>query len=163
MANLDDVYEKLVKIEEELEEIKPTLETVKKLQEAGLIGMIDGLAEEFDNLFNYASKMELLDLLTITVKVLEPLQKMMKTGELQRLLELLTKVDISKLMPILEAMANCSDKVVDVLEVSSRRKKKMGLMEMLNTVRSPEMAALLYMGKELSGCMMENAKKSQKK
>ncbi len=162
MANLDDIYNKLVKIEEELEEIKPTLETVKKLQESGLIAMIDGVAEEFDNIFNYASKMEILDILTMAVRILEPLTKMMKKGDLDKLIEIFNKVDISKFIPLLEALANCSDKMEDVLKVSAKRKKKMGMMEMLNTVRSPEMAALLSLGKEMSGCLMENTKKAKK-
>ncbi len=162
MATLDEVYEKLNKIESKLDALEPTLNTVEKLQESGIIGMLDGFAEEFDNIFNYATKMEIFDMITMAIRVLEPLTKMMKKGDIEKLLSLLDKVEIDKLVPLLEAVASCAPKAEEVMSVSSRRKKKMGLMELMNTVRSPEMSALLSMAKELSGCMMENSKKTQK-
>jgi uncharacterized protein YjgD (DUF1641 family) len=162
MATLDEVYEKLNKIENKLDALEPTLNTIEKLQESGIIGMLDGFAEEFDNIFNYATKMEIFDMITMAIRILEPLTKMMKKGDIEKLLSLLDKVEIDKLVPLLEAVASCAPKAEEVMSVSSRRKKKVGLMELMNTVRSPEMGALLSMAKELSGCMMENSKKAQK-
>jgi len=162
MATLDEVYEKLNKIENKLDALEPTLNTIEKLQESGIIGMLDGFAEEFDNIFNYATKMEIFDMITMAIRILEPLTKMMKKGDIEKLLSLLDKVEIDKLVPLLEAVASCAPKAEEVMGVSSRRKKKVGLMELMNTVRSPEMGALLSMAKELSGCMMENSKKAQK-
>ncbi|MGC8547167.1 MAG: hypothetical protein ACP5MU_05895 [Thermoplasmata archaeon] len=162
MATLDEIYEKLNKIENKLDALEPTLNTIEKLQESGIIGMLDGFAEEFDNIFNYATKMEIFDMITMAIRVLEPLTKMMKKGDIEKLLSLLDKVEIDKFVPLLEAVASCAPKAEEVMSVSSRRKKKVGLMELMNTVRSPEMGALLSMAKELSGCMMENSKKAQK-
>ncbi len=162
MVTIEDVYEKLNKIESRLDSLQPTIDTIEKLQESGIIGMVDGFAEEFDNIFNYATKMEIFDLITMAVKVLEPLTKMMKKGDIEKLLTLLDKVEIDKLIPLLEALASCAPKAEEVLSVSSRRKKKVGLMELMNTVRSPEMGAMLSLVQELSSCMMENNKKIQK-
>lgn len=162
MATLDEIYEKLNKIESKLDALEPTLNTIEKLQESGIIGMLDGFAEEFDNIFNYATKMEVFDMITMAVRVIEPLTKMMKKGDIEKLLSVLDKVEIDKLIPMLEALAACAPKADEVMKVSSRRKKKIGLMELMNTVRSPEMGALLSLARELSGCMMENSKKTQK-
>ncbi len=162
MVTIEDVYEKLNKIESRLDSLQPTIDAIEKLQESGIIGMVDGFAEEFDNIFNYATKMEIFDLITMAVKVLEPLTKMMKKGDIEKLLTLLDKVEIEKLIPLLEALASCAPKAEEVMSVSSRRKTKLGLMELLNTVRTPEMGAMLSLVQELSTCMMENNKKIQK-
>jgi uncharacterized protein YjgD (DUF1641 family) len=162
MATLDEVYEKLNKIENKLDALEPTLNTIEKLQESGIIGMLDGFAEEFDNIFNYATKMEIFDMITMAVRVLEPLTKMMKKGDIEKLLSLLDKAEIDKLAPLLEAIVSCAPKAKEVISISSRREKKVGLTELMDIVRSPEMGALLYTAKELSGCVMENNKKIQK-
>ncbi len=158
MVTIDDVYNKLDGIQKKIDSIEPTLKTIEKLQESGVIGMLEGVAEEFDNLFNYASKSEIFDIMTLAIKTLEPLTRIMKKGDIEKLLSVLEKVEVQKLVPLLEAVANCAPKVDEVMKVTAGRKKKMSLMELMNTVRSPEMASLLTIAKELSGCMMENSK-----
>ncbi|MEM0167812.1 MAG: hypothetical protein QW515_04205 [Thermoplasmatales archaeon] len=86
----------------------------------------------------------------------------MKKGDIEKLLLLLENVDFNKLIPLLEALASCAPEARDVLKVSSRRKEKMGLMEMMNQIRSPEMAALIAVARKLSGCMLENIDKDKK-
>ncbi|MEM0168003.1 MAG: hypothetical protein QW515_05175, partial [Thermoplasmatales archaeon] len=63
MTTIDDLYEKLDRIENKLNALEPTINTIEKLQESGIIGMIDGFAEDFDNIFNYSTKMEILGLI----------------------------------------------------------------------------------------------------
>jgi len=162
MATLDEVYEKLERIESKINAIEPTLNTIEKLQESGIIGMLDGFAEEFDNIFNYATKMEILDMVTMAIKILEPLSRMSKKGDIEKLIALLSKADMDKVLPVLEAVLSCAPKVQDVMEVSSRRTKKVRLGELMDLIRSPEMGALLYTAKELSGCVMEDSKKNKK-
>ncbi|MEM0073826.1 MAG: hypothetical protein QXT54_04890, partial [Thermoplasmatales archaeon] len=162
MTTIDDLYEKLDRIENKLNALEPTINTIEKLQESGIIGMIDGFAEDFDNIFNYSTKMEILDTVTLAIRVLKPLSKVMKKGDIEKLLLLLENVDFNKLIPLLEALASCAPEARDVLKVSSRRKEKMGLMEMMNQIRSPEMAALIAVARKLSGCMLENIDKDKK-
>ncbi|WP_075057048.1 hypothetical protein [Thermogymnomonas acidicola] len=53
--------ERVERILEKLSEIEPAINTVKKLQQSGLLAVLDAIAEQSDNIFNYASTMGILD------------------------------------------------------------------------------------------------------
>ncbi|MEM0141704.1 MAG: hypothetical protein QXN66_06740 [Thermoplasmatales archaeon] len=162
MVTIDDLYEKLERIENRLDALEPTIITIEKLQESGIIGMIDGFTEEFDNVFNYATKMEILDSITMAIKIVKSLSKVMEKGNLDRLISIVEKIDFGKITPLLEAAISCAPKAGEILKASSRRKEKIGFMELVNEVRSPEIASLISLAKEFSGCMQSSGGNAEK-
>ncbi len=151
-GRLDDILQKLA-------ELEPTINTLQKLQESGIMSILDAIAEQSDNLFNYASTMELLGAASAAMKILPVLSQiagMVDTDDLQEKLEHIPwKALINLFTAFLDFVGS------DLMSIEPPEGKGKTL-KLLSEVRSPEMEYLIRIVRALSTRMMKELKEQRK-
>jgi len=100
------------------------VELAKKLKESGTTAALSSLLEISDETFNAAARAEVMKAL----------------GNMMMLVYMLSQFDNFMLMKVAETTPKCIDTAVGE---ASKVDKGLGLLELLNLMRSPEMAATL--------------------
>ena len=123
-----DKAEKLTKLLEELanntDAIESLLRTITKLNDSGILAALEGLAEGFDEGFNYMARQEL----------------MATIGNLMMIFYALSKIDQAILYEIAEKLP----KGIETMHKELKKPRhKVGILEMLKILESPDMAAFL--------------------
>jgi uncharacterized protein YjgD (DUF1641 family) len=130
--------EKLLKLLDLLEENYEALEALMKLlaamKRSGLLDALVEVAERGDELFNAIARPEVMKGL----------------GNAMMLFYMISQLDNFKLMAAAEALPKCMEEA----EKAAARGGGMSIRELLRTMTSPEMAALLRALTAATGCMM---------
>lgn len=149
MAGPDD--DRIMRALKMIEDLEPTLKTVKKLQESGIISVLDALAEQSDVLFNYASTMDLLGAASAIIRFIPLMSGAVGDLDPERLESGIMAVPwnavFSSLLAIMKSMGEGMEKI----EVTSSRP---GTLALLSEARSPEMTFLMRLMKEIARGMM---------
>lgn len=124
----EDKAEKVMRLLDTLADnsdaIESLLRTLSRLKESGILAALEGLAEGFDEGFNYMARAEM----------------MAAIGNLMMLLYMLSRID----QPILFEIAEKLPKGLNLMyEEIKAPKKKVSIMELLALMRSPEIFALM--------------------
>ncbi len=107
-----------------------------ELKEKGLLAGMSAVVEAYDELFNAMARPEMMKAM----------------GNMMMLVYMLSQLDHGMLMQLAEAMPRCSKEAMEEMKNTS---KGMGFKELIDFMRSPEMAALLKAAARLSRCMRE--------
>lgn len=110
------------------------IELAKMLKETGILAALSGLLETSDETFNATARAEVMKAL----------------GNMMMLVYMLSLFDNFMLMKAAETTPKCVDVAV---KEASKVNKGMGILELLNTMRSPEMAAALKAFIAMMKCM----------
>lgn len=106
------------------EAIESLLRTLSRLKESGVLAALEGLAEGFDEGFNYMARAEV----------------MAAVGNLMMLLYMLSRIDQPMLFEIAEKMPRALSTIYGEIKAERRRA---GILELLELVRSPEIFAFM--------------------
>ncbi|SPC33281.1 conserved protein of unknown function [Candidatus Nitrosocaldus cavascurensis] len=104
--------------------IESLLRTLSRLKESGMLAALEGLAEGFDEGFNYMARAEM----------------MAAIGNLMMLLYMLSRIDQPMLFEIAEKLPKGLNLMYEEIKAP---KKKASIMELLALMRSPEIFALM--------------------
>ncbi|MEM0158284.1 MAG: hypothetical protein QW812_02085 [Thermoplasmataceae archaeon] len=159
MTAAEGINEKADRVGSMLERLEPTLSTIEKLQESGIIAMVEAFADEFDNIFNFATKVEIFNAATLVIKLLRRFSNFANSDDIDRLMAILEKVDVGKLAQIIEVALPCLTEADEALKPYSENREKLGVKEIVNELRSPEMRIIISVAKKLSNCVMEKSSK----
>ena len=128
MSGVQGQDEKLIKllelVEENYEALATTIELVAALKKSGLLDMLVQLADMGDELFNAMAKPEVMKMV----------------GNLMMLGYILSQIDQSLLVKAAEKMPVC---INTALGEAAKTERGMGIRDLLKTMTSPEMAAML--------------------
>ncbi|MEM0367052.1 MAG: hypothetical protein QW572_00350 [Candidatus Nitrosocaldus sp.] len=105
--------------------IESLLRTLSRLKESGILAALEGLAEGFDEGFNYMARAEL----------------MAAIGNLMMLLYMLSRINQPMLFELAERLPKGLNAMYE--EIKAPRKGKASILELLTLMRSPEMYALM--------------------
>ncbi len=125
----EDKAEKVIRLLDMLADnsdaIESLLKTISRLKESGILAAFEGLAEGFDEGFNYMARAELMSAI----------------GNLMMLLYMISKID----QPMLYEMAEKVPKMVGTMYegIKASKKRKASIFELISMMRSPEMYALI--------------------
>ena len=157
MAGPDD--ERIDRILGMIEDLEPTLKTVKKLQESGLMSVLDALAEQSDVLFNYASTMDLLGTASALVRFIPLISSAVGDLDPERFETGIKEVSWNAVFSLLLAVMESLGKGMEKVEIPSSRP---GALALLSEARSPEMAFLIRLVREIArGIMDQETKKRE--
>ncbi len=151
-GSLDEILQKLA-------ELEPTINTLKKLQESGLMSVLDAIAEQSDNLFNYASTMELLGAASALLKIIPVMSQVAGMVDAEDLQEKLDHIPWKALINLFTAFLDFVGSDLMSIEPPEGKGKT---LKLLSEVRSPEMEYLLRIMRALSTRMMAELKKQRK-
>ncbi len=107
-----------------------------ELKEKGILASMGAVVEAYDELFNAMARPEMMKAM----------------GNMMMLVYMLSQLDHGMLMQLAESMPKCSKAAMDEMKNAS---KGMGFKELMDFMRSPEMAALLKAAARFSRCMRE--------
>lgn len=107
--------------------IESLLRTLSRLKESGILAALEGLAEGFDEGFNYMARAEL----------------MAAIGNLMMLLYMLSRIDQPMLFELAEKVPRALSIAYEEIKESKMRRKRVGMLELLALMRSPEIYALM--------------------
>lgn len=128
MSRIQDQDEKLIKllelVEENYDALATTIELVAAMKKSGILDILVQLAEMGDELFNAMAKPEVMKMV----------------GNMMMLGYMLSQIDQSLLVKAAEKMPVC---INAALGEAAKTEKGMGIRELLKTMTSPEMAAML--------------------
>ena len=157
MAGPDD--ERIDRILGMIEDLEPTLRTVKKLQESGLMSILDALAEESDVLFNYASTMDLLGTASALVRFIPLISSAVGDLDPEKFETGIKEVSWNSIFSLMLAVMESVGKGMEKVEIPSSRP---GTLALLSEARSPEMAFLIRLVREIArGIMDQETKKRE--
>ncbi len=128
----DDDMKKIV---ETMQDLKPTIDLLKSMQESGLTETLSYLVENFNVIFNYTTKMEFYDLITATRK-------------LAKVIEPLSRLDDGDLEPLADVVASLPDMIEEARKEA--KEKKTGIMDLLKTMRSEDFVFLMLIAMAIS-------------
>lgn len=122
--------------------IESLLRTLSRLKESGILAALEGLAEGFDEGFNYMARAEM----------------MAAIGNLMMLLYMLSRID----QPVLFELAEKLPKGLNVMyeEIKAPRKKA-SILELLALMKSPEVYALISAMRSMLRSISSNGKKQR--
>ncbi|PYB67487.1 hypothetical protein DMB44_08680 [Thermoplasma sp. Kam2015] len=123
------------KIAETIQDLMPTIELLKSMQESGLTETLSYLVENFNVIFNYTTKMELYDLITAARK-------------LAKVIEPLSRLDDGELEPLADVVASLPDIIEEARKGAKERKT--GIMDLLKTMRSEDFVFLMLIAMAIS-------------
>ena len=129
---LSRVLEKLADNADALEEL---LNALSKLRETGMLAGLTALAEGFEEGFNYLMRPELMG----------------SIGNMMMLMYFMSKLDHAMLFETANNLPPCISKAYE--ELRNAPKKKAGLFELLDLMRSPEFYAMLRAMRSMVKCM----------
>ncbi len=109
------------------------MNTLKKLDESGILPMIDTVAEMMDENFNAIARPEIMKAI----------------GNLMMLVNLLSQLDHGMLMDLSMKLPKCIDKAKETFD---KTEKGMGTFELMGAMKTPEMAATIKAMQELIKC-----------
>ncbi|MCL5732825.1 MAG: hypothetical protein M1285_05455 [Candidatus Thermoplasmatota archaeon] len=156
MAGSDD--ERMERILRMIEDLEPTLRTVKKLQESGLMAVVDALAEQSDVLFNYASTMDLLGTASALVRFIPLISSAVGDMDPERFEAGIKGVSWNSMFSLLLAVMESVGKGMEKVEIPSSRP---GTLALLSEARSPEMAFLIRLMREIARGVMDQETKNR--
>lgn len=143
-----------------LAELEPTINTLRKLQESGLMSVLDAIAEQSDNLFNYASTMELLGAASAAVKLLPILSHVAGLVDPDDLQEKLERIPWKAIINLFTALLDFVGSDLMTIEPPEGKGKT---LKLLSEVRSPEMEYLIRILRAFSTRMMAELREQTKK
>lgn len=133
-TDINKLIETLTLLTESLDTINNLLLTLKKLDESGLLAFINALIETSDEMFNASATKDVMKM----------------TGNLMMLMYLLSQLDQSMLMKLAQTLPTCINKAQETFENTN---KGLGTFELLNIMKSPEMAAALKALQQSLACL----------
>lgn len=142
-----------------LADLEPTLRTVKKLQDSGIMAVLDALADQSDNLFNYASTMELLGAASAAVKLVPVLSQAAGEADSDEIQDKLSRIPWKTLFRILSALLEFVATDFTSIKPPEGRTRT---MQVLSEVRSPEMEYMLRLVRAVSLKIMQEMKIAEK-
>lgn len=141
-----------------ISEIEPAINTVKKLQQSGILAVLDAVAEQSDTIFNYASTMDLLGAVSAFSRLVPVLSEVFGNIDMDELEERLRDVPwttlIGMLMAFLEFLST------DMLSIEPPE-GKVSTLHILSEMKSPGMEFLLRIAESLSTKVMDQIRKKQ--
>lgn len=132
----EDQNERMRNLLQKLYEIEPAINTVKKLQESGILAIIDALSEQSDMIFNYSSSMELLDALSTFLKIFEITNKIISSVDVEHLKEQILKIPWDKLLNI---MGVVFEFIISDAPKIKPSQEKISTLKLLSEIKSPGM------------------------
>lgn len=142
-----------------LDDLYPTIRALKKLQESGIIAIVDAFADNFDELFNYASKMSILDGISAIIKLAPIANELLKFLDLYQVQENLKNIPWDK---VAFALASLTEFMAKDFENVIIPQNKTGMLKTLEEIEKPEMQYLLNIAMKFSKRMMDNMSKIKK-
>ncbi|MCY0851325.1 hypothetical protein [Thermoplasma acidophilum] len=133
---MDQNGEDVKKLLDVMDELRPTLNLLKEMQDSGLTETLSYLVSNFDRIFNYTTKMEFYDLLTALKKLsvlLQPISAM-------------SDEDIESVAKMLGPLPSA------IKEAKSRSEsaKPVKTMDLIRILRSDDMAFLIFLAMAVS-------------
>ncbi|GGM76472.1 hypothetical protein GCM10007108_13120 [Thermogymnomonas acidicola] len=144
--------ERVERILEKLSEIEPAINTVKKLQQSGLLAVLDAIAEQSDNIFNYASTMGILDAASAMARIAPLVSDIMGNVDVEALEGKLRSVPWKTLFSALLALL---DFIATDLPKIRAPQGKVTTLQILSEMRSPGMEYFLRIAESLSTKVMK--------
>ncbi|MCS6767342.1 MAG: hypothetical protein RMJ59_00530 [Candidatus Nitrosocaldus sp.] len=128
----DRIIRLLDMLAENSDAIESILRTLTRLKESGILAALEGLAEGFDEGFNYMARAEV----------------MAAIGNLMMLLYMLSRIEQPVLLELAERMPRALSAMYREIkgvekERERRRRKKVSILELLALMRSPEIYTLM--------------------
>ncbi|MCS7140862.1 MAG: hypothetical protein NZ888_01585 [Candidatus Nitrosocaldus sp.] len=127
----DRIIRLLDMLAENSDAIESILRTLTRLKESGILAALEGLAEGFDEGFNYMARAEV----------------MAAIGNLMMLLYMLSRIEQPVLLELVERMPRALSamyrEIKGVERERERRRKKVSILELLALMRSPEIYTLM--------------------
>ncbi len=131
---------------DELNDLEPTINSLKKLQESGLMGAVDAISEQSDNIFNYATTMTILGAFSAFVKLLPILSKISDNIDFDELQNKISSIQWESLIKVVNVILDFVSVDLPKIENSS----KGGVIRVLSDIKSPETEYLLRIMEEFS-------------
>lgn len=150
--------DRLERILSMIEDLEPTLKTVKKLQESGLMSVLDALAEQSDILFNYASTMEILGAASAMIRLIPLISSAVGEMDSERFETGIKAISWGTVFSSLLAAMESMGKGMEKIDMPSSRP---GTMALLSEARSPEMIFLMRLIREVSRGIMDQEIKNR--
>ena len=132
--DVNKLTETLTLMVESLDALNNLLTIVKKLDESGTLAFLNALVESSDEMFNAMATKDVMKM----------------TGNLMMIMYLLSQLDQSILMKLAQTLPTCVNKAQETIEKTD---KGLGTFELLNIMKSPEMAAMLKALQNTIACM----------
>ncbi len=145
-----------------VEELLPTIRTIKKLQESGIMAMIDAVADNFDELFNYASSMPLMDGISLLVKIAPMASVLLKSIDMDKLQKSLESIPWDRVAYGFNSITDFMAKDMEKVQIPQT---KASMLRALGEIETPEMQYLLNIAIKFARRIMddmENLKKTEK-
>ena len=136
-TDINRLLETLSLLAESLDSINNLLMTIKKLDESGILASLNAILETSDELFNAMATKDVMKMI----------------GNLMALLYIISMFDQSMLMKLAQTLPTCITKAQETFE---KTEKGLGTFELLNLMKSPEMAAMLKALQQSVSCMKSN-------
>ncbi len=133
---MDQNGEDVKKLLDVIDELRPTLNLLKEMQDSGLTETLSYLVSNFDRIFNYTTKMEFYDLLTALKKLLVILQPISSMSD----------EDIEAVAKMLEPMPSAFKEA----KSRSESAKQIKTMDLIRMLRSEDMAYLIFLAMAIS-------------
>ncbi|MGP6221026.1 hypothetical protein [Caldiplasma sukawensis] len=149
--------ERIRNLLQKLSEVEPAIITVKKLQESGILAIIDALSEQSDMIFNYSSNMELLQAFSTFLTILEILNKILSSVDFEYLKEQVNKIPWNKLFNIIGVVLEFIVSDAPKVKPSS---EKISTLKLLSEIKSPGMEFLIRELEVLSERLIEEMKEN---
>ncbi len=135
-----------------IEDLEPTLKTIKKLQESGLMSILDALAEQSDAIFNYASTMEVLGAASAVIRFIPIISSAVGDLDNEKLESSMRAISWNALISNLLAAIESIGREMGKIEMPSTRP---GIMALLSEARSPETTFLLRLMRAVARDIMD--------
>lgn len=136
-TDLNKLIDTLTLLVDSLDSINNALILLKKLDESGLMAFLTALLETADESFNAMATQDVMKM----------------TGNLMMIMYLLSQLDQSMLMKLAQTLPHC---VKQAQETFDKTNKGLGTFELLNIMKSPEMAAMLKALQKSLSCLKSN-------
>ncbi|MEM0156530.1 MAG: hypothetical protein QXN26_00500 [Thermoplasmataceae archaeon] len=141
-----------------IEDLEPTLKTIKKLQESGLMSILDALAEQSDVMFNYASSMDILGAASALIRFIPLISSAVGDLDPERLESTMRTISWNTLFSSVLTAIESMGREIGKIEMPSSRP---GIMALLSEARSPETTFLLRLMRGVVRDMMDQEMKNR--